>query len=72
MCVLLCMCQYLACRSPYDLSRNSRLWAYGAYASLEEALKHVVVQNEAEAVAAIEDEGERARAAKLLVVPLPH
>jgi hypothetical protein len=57
-----------ACRSPYDLARNERLWAYGAYATLEQALDNVNVDDfgKAEAVAAMADAAERQRTTKLL------
>jgi hypothetical protein len=57
-----------ACRSPYDLARNKRLWAYGAYETLQLALDHVIVDDadKAEAVATMADDAERRQAAKLL------
>lgn len=58
-----------ACRSPYDLARDKRLWVEGAYESLEEALDSVDVdENDLEAaVTAIQNARERGRAAAYLL-----
>jgi hypothetical protein len=56
------------CRSPYDLGRDGNLWAAGAYATLEHAIRMVAVDADTReaAVDAIQSAAERARARAVL------
>lgn len=55
-------------RSPYDLACDKKLWAYGAYSCITDALENVNVDEalQSEAVAAIERVGDRGVAVQWL------
>lgn len=57
-----------SCRSPYDLGRDSTLWAADAFSSLEEAIENVKVDPGLYEIAALalQNEEERPRALQLV------